>query len=112
MTLFFALSDWGKSIPVTVFFNTFYKIQKDVRVTVYPNPTAENFSIKIELDKNAEVEISIFNAIGKSIYNFKETANQGTYLKAVIFEDQPSGIYFVNVKAADIKSVEKLIKIK
>jgi hypothetical protein len=110
--LFFSLSDFGKSVNT----HTYRSLNKpqidDVRVTVYPNPTSENFSVKVELDKNADVDISIFNAIGKVVYSSREIGNPGTYIKPVIFDEQPSGIYFVNVKAGEIKSIEKLIKIK
>jgi hypothetical protein len=111
--MLFLLTDLGRSEDTTFYYLNLNKPRiDDVRVTVFPNPTAENFSVKVELDQNAEVEISVFNAIGKVIYFSKEAGNQGTYVKAILFDEQPAGIYFVNVKAGEIKSIERLIKIK
>jgi hypothetical protein len=84
----------------------------DPRVKIFPNPTIESFKIEIDADKTAELEIVIYNAIGKPVYSSKEFIPPGTFTKLINFEDQPSGIYFINVKAGEIKSVERLIKIK
>lgn len=89
-----------------------HPLANDPRVKVYPNPTQESFNVEIELDKNSEVEVIVYNAIGKSVFSSKDSAPSGKYIKPIHFEEQPSGIYFVNVKSGEIKSVERLIKIK
>lgn len=81
-------------------------------VTLFPNPTQGNFTVEIELDKNTEVEVIVYNAIGKIIHTSKAAGTAGTYKLDVPFEEHPTGVYFVHVKAGPIKSVERLIKIK
>lgn len=85
---------------------------KDPRVKVFPNPANEFLNIEVDVDKNVELEIIIYNAIGKAIFTSKEFIGAGVFTKHINFEDQPAGIYFVNVKAGEIKTIERVIKIK
>lgn len=71
--------------------------------SIFPNPTQNNFIIELNADiKNVNVEI--FNAIGKKIFETTLKSNQQTINKIL-----PSGIYFVKVNDKEKQFVKKLI---
>ena len=74
----------------------------DSRLIIYPNPAYNNFIVKI----NSEISngaLEIFNTYGKRIYStiFNE--------EKIIYENFPSGIYFVKVTDGEKQFVAKLI---
>jgi hypothetical protein len=83
------------------------------QVTLYPNPTQGSFTVEIEFEKSTDIDITIYNAIGKIVDTKMIYGSQGpTHKVSIPFDDHPAGVYFVHVKAGPIKSVERLIKIK
>ena len=71
---------------------------------VYPNPSNGNF--RIESVKN--VDINIYNAIGELVYK----VNQNEISSEINLREMPSGIYIINVKFDNNKSVSKQLIIK
>lgn len=75
-------------------------------VVVYPNPTNGNFTIN--LDNNfSEVYIKITNISGQTI---KNQQFNNTNKIDIDFNNNASGIYFIEITAGDKKSNIKLIK--
>jgi len=62
-----------------------------------PNPNAGFFQIALEMEQNAEVQLSVFNTIGQVIYQTKERSlTNHTY--QIDLTNQPKGIYWINLK--------------
>lgn len=75
--------------------------------TYYPNPNQGVFSIYTE--KSLKVDISIFDIIGKKIY---EENNILLNNKFIDLTAQPDGIYFVTIKTDEGISSKKIILVK
>jgi plastocyanin len=77
--------------------------QKDTKVNVYPNPTADYFSIDAG---QAIKSVSLINITGQLVKTYSETASQTNRFDVKAL---PKGIYFINIEIGDAKLVEKLI---
>lgn len=78
-------------------------------LTVFPNPSAGNFVLDMDLLKREEVEIEIFDLPGRRIWS----RSADTYLKDRVEMDLSSankGIYLLKVKIAGLTWVQKLVK--
>ncbi len=61
---------------------------------IYPNPVDENASIHFTLEKEASVDIRIYNLTGQEIiYLGKETFPSGSHIREIPARDLPSGVY-------------------
>lgn len=76
---------------------------------VYPNPSAGNFVLDMDLLKREEVEIEVFDLPGRRVWS----KSSDTYLKDRVEMDLSSankGVYLLKVKIAGITWVQKLVK--
>jgi peroxiredoxin len=63
---------------------------------VYPNPVDDDASIRLTLEKEALVDIRIFNLTGQEIINLgKETFQSGSHVREIPAGDLPAGIYLL-----------------
>ena len=102
----------------TIFYSSSTKIgqaeieQFDVEEN-YPNPFNPETKITVEMYQEAEVQITVFNLVGKKV----STLHTGTLSKGVHDfrfngEDLPSGIYLCEVKSKFSTVVKKMILAK
>lgn len=66
---------------------------------IYPNPTTGDVNIKFSENINETVKIDVNDILGRSVYNTK-TYIDGQNLKLDL-NDQPNGIYFLNIKGEE-----------
>lgn len=62
------------------------------KLTVYPNPTSDNFNIKFNTI-SSQAKLEVYNAKGKLIYN----ENIGHITNTVSLNEEPPGIYFIKI---------------
>jgi hypothetical protein len=78
---------------------------------VFPNPFNGQTQITYSLDKNATIEINVYNVLGENvaeIYNGKQVA--GNYnLKWNASRSMKSGIYFIRMNVDNKTSVKKIV---
>ena len=78
-------------------------------VQVFPNPGSGLFNIELFSVSDEKVNLSIYNAMGKEVYTSEElTVNRNTKLD-VNMENQPDGIYFLNLKGHEINIIKKIV---
>jgi hypothetical protein len=77
-------------------------------INITPNPTSGEFMVQVNNDAVSEMNVRVYNLIGKTI--FESTANALTS-KEIKFDlsNNPNGIYFVEVKDATTTRVQKVI---
>ena len=66
-------------------------------ITCYPNPTQSHVSIQFSQEKNAAVQIKIYSADGKIVFNEYLTNFSGVYNRTIDFSQVDSGIYFAEI---------------
>lgn len=83
----------------------------DLKFTVSPNPTTEEFNIRFNNDRTQSTyAVRITNILGKIIYSTNHTANMGMNQFNIDLSGTASGIYFLNIKGENINKSIKLIK--
>ncbi|MFP4605314.1 MAG: T9SS type A sorting domain-containing protein [Bacteroidales bacterium] len=82
--------------------------QEELSVNVYPNPGNGNYSIELDGEMNESINVMVFNAVGKLVYQkkYKNPSSKET----INITNQNDGIYFLKVTSNKTEKVIKLIK--
>lgn len=84
---------------------------KNVNIICYPNPFTASSKIEYTLDKNSKIQISIYNAIGKVVYEVAETyVRPGRHEVSWSLGHLPAGLYYCVLRSEDGLSVVKIVK--
>jgi len=88
--------------------------EDNFEVSMYPNPTENNVTIKANGDfLNKEITWTLNNAYGVSVHSGQFIATDASNLEIEIdLADQLPGVYFLEFKAGDLKKSKILIKTK
>ena len=81
--------------------------------SVYPNPFNPSTTVSYSIEKNINVNISIYNMSGQKVselVNANQTA--GNYSITWDASNQPSGLYFVRLSAGNQISSQKIMLVK
>ncbi|MFW6095865.1 MAG: T9SS type A sorting domain-containing protein, partial [Bacteroidota bacterium] len=82
--------------------------QEELSVNVYPNPGNGNYSIELDSEMNESINVMVFNAVGKLVYQ-KKYQNPSSK-ETINITNQNDGIYFLKVTSNKTEKVIKLIK--
>jgi hypothetical protein len=79
----------------------------------YPNPFNPRTTIKYQLAKQSEIELSVYNLLGQKIAVLLKTVQvAGNYELEFNAGNLPSGIYYYRIEAGEYHDVKKMIIIK
>ena len=86
-------------------------INTKINLTVFPNPSNGNFTIKYDVGKKTNVILDIFNEQGALVTNLVNIINQyeGKYQIPVNLIDFSNGVYFVNLIIGKERTTQKII---
>ncbi len=88
--------------------NTYYIY--DARFRMYPNPAKDNTNAEFYLDDNSEVNISLFDVMGKEVIAIiSSNLAKGTHKFNISTKDLPKGIYICSLKINDKTVYKKLV---
>lgn len=82
----------------------------DLKVDIYPNPSSNDFNLKISALKPEEVTYEVMNEFGQSILKNHKKLHQGENNIILETDDLSKGIYFLKIKQANKIYIKKLIK--
>ena len=77
---------------------------------VFPNPVEDNFYLQTLSLINKDVEINIYDEIGRLIKSFKRKLNMGSNKFDLNISDLKPAIYFVSMKVGDELIFKQIIK--
>jgi len=78
-------------------------------LSVYPNPFSDKTSLTFNLERNENVTVNIYNAIGELMYSINRgQMNQGINKIELNNEGLSNGIYFVTLNAGDLSLTRKV----
>jgi len=75
----------------------------------YPNPFNGSVEIAFNLNRSAQVEIGIYNIQGRLMEIRRGLFSAGDNRMQIDLSAQPSGIYFVNLRAGEASRTEKIV---
>jgi hypothetical protein len=86
-------------------------ISKTTDLSVYPNPSKGEFTIKYDVTKKADVKVDILDIKGDHVKSIVNTPSQyeGKYLIPVSLNEFPAGIYIVTLINGEKKFSEKVV---
>ena len=76
--------------------------------TVYPNPTADRFTLELNAEKLTDnPTVTIYGLLGEPV--LKETV-EGNGKKEFSLSGKPNGIYIIRVNSGNFSGIEKIVK--
>ncbi|MEO0185965.1 MAG: T9SS type A sorting domain-containing protein, partial [candidate division WOR-3 bacterium] len=66
--------------------------------------------ISLKLNRTANVEICVYNAIGSRVWNLRKSYSPGEY--NLVLPALPSGVYFVYSRIDEQEEVQKIVIMK
>jgi len=79
----------------------------------YPNPFNPSTNIKFEISKNDFVELTVYNSIGRKVYDLvNQNLNAGTYEITFYAENLSSGIYYCRMRSGNYSETSRMILMK
>ena len=80
-------------------------------ISYFPNPFSDEINFQIELNQSAEVDIEIFDYLGRQVYFESEKRNANSAISTISSANWTSGVYFAQiVKDRTDKNLYKIIK--
>ncbi len=77
---------------------------------VFPNPVDDNMNIQIEIRQNTNLNISVNNLLGKTIFLENKDLSEGIQTMNINLKNLPSGIYFLNLSDGQEIISHKIMK--
>jgi hypothetical protein len=86
---------------------------KNIAVTnMFPNPAKDRFTVEVLADKKQEINIAVYDFAGRRVINQKKVTGAGLQQHQLNLDNFASGTYFVQVKDAAGKLIDKTKLVK
>ena len=85
------------------------EVQAIDEVTLFPNPSNGSFTVSVLSDNESDVSIAVFDITSKAILNETFNSTKGENSFNLDLQARAKGIYFVEVKHGETKTIKKLI---
>ena len=72
--------------------------EKEIVVSISPNPSSGIFWIELNMPVSPDLNISVSNAIGKTIYSVENGFSPKSMQFEMNLSDQPEGMYILQLK--------------
>jgi hypothetical protein len=81
------------------------------KITLFPNPANDKFTLEYELTQSANVQIELYDMIGHKVKTVTPNSfeEKNKYSHSVTLEDLSNGVYFVKIKINNSQTTIKLI---
>jgi hypothetical protein len=98
----------SSSLPVNIFVNT-SGTKATSNIYIYPNPAIYDLNVSIPNARETEVNITMNDIIGNTLYKYSENAQSG-FFKKVDIHSMPAGIYLLKVEYNGEVSTSRVVK--
>ena len=85
------------------------EIENNFNLTVFPNPTNGLLTVNFYSGKNENVNLAIFDILGKELFSEKDIYNSGSFTKQLDISQYKSGVYFVKLQNKNSRIVKKIV---
>jgi Leucine-rich repeat (LRR) protein len=97
-----------QSVNVVVPHDMPKKSKNDLQVLVLPNPSKNDFTLRVHSTSHLPVVVRVSNAVGKTIETIQNTTTKGTLR---LGSNYPAGAYYAEVVQGSSRAVVKLLKL-
>lgn len=77
--------------------------------TVFPNPTENNFNVRLTLSQSNDISIAVYNALGQKVAETKANGTVGENNVPMNMNNANAGVYFVKIKVGKSETTKKLV---
>ncbi len=94
------------------------RVSDEIDITIYPNPSQDNFLVQFKANRNKVVKLEVFNVLGRLVYkdmmNVTRTGLQRFCWNAKSCTGIPvvSGMYFIRVRSDSSSDVKRAVLIR
>jgi PKD repeat protein len=78
------------------------------RISVYPNPSAGKFILKVDLDNSVQVSVKVVNALGQTV-SVVDEGSMASRMMSIDLSSQASGVYMLYITAGDKTTVKQIV---
>jgi hypothetical protein len=79
-------------------------------VGVFPNPFVHIVNIRFNLERGGEANLRVVDYLGRDVINISKTLPKGKQQEQIDLEDQPAGIYWLQLRIEDELIIRKVVK--
>ncbi len=97
------IGEYSEAATAFVYFSTGIEQQEALRFNVYPNPGNGLFTVNLNTDKSAEIQV--YDMLGAQIFSMNAT----TSISQIDLSAYSEGVYFIWVKSGESTSVKRLL---
>ena len=98
---------------MTLFYDPTTGIQdataEELSISIIPNPSSGKFRLEIKGNKVDDVDISIINMQGKTVYSKKTENIKGEFSGYVDISEEGKGVYILKVNAGSVQKISKIV---
>jgi PKD repeat protein len=93
--------------PLTVGLNS--QVAEELNYSISPNPNNGSFHLNMNGMGSGPVNISVYNLVGKLVYQSENNSSNGALVKDIQLNDVSSGVYFIKVASDDRVTTKKVV---
>ncbi len=82
---------------------------EDAGFAMWPNPATDHLTVEVPLEADSEVQVSIFDAAGKTAVQQQRTLAKGDNQFTLDLQGLSNGVYMVQVRNGEVAKVRKLV---
>lgn len=79
------------------------------KINLYPNPSKGMFKLQFDLPEKGQTEVKVFNAAGRTIYEYELGNFSGDFSDEVDISQNGTGTYFLQIRQGDKYASKKII---
>jgi hypothetical protein len=90
--------------------NSLNALTKKHALNIFPNPATESTNVTYNLRKNSKVNIILFDATGKQLYQMAHMIQKkGNQIQNINTTKWQSGIYFIKIEIDDLQETKRIV---
>ncbi len=79
------------------------------KINLYPNPSKGMFKLQFDLPEKGQTEVKVFNAAGRTIYEYELGNFSGDFSDEVDISQNGTGTYFLQIRQGEKYASKKII---
>lgn len=79
------------------------------KMDIFPNPAKDNFTVKLNFNKNEKSNVVVFNSIGREVFSTEVNLIEGVNFVPLNINNLSGGVYFLKISTYDGSVTKKLI---